>query len=82
MISTQGSLASAILLQSGSQVFIQDSSLTKMVSHESYNFNKTGVIVAQNSEQIFIDQVIMSDNDNTNVFSDRTPVIVSNSDFV
>ena len=76
-----GRVATAILLQAESKLFIQDAQFIDILALEVDGFEASGVIVGWQSESIVIDQSTFSGNQNTNVFSDRTSVTITNSVF-
>ena len=78
---THGRVATAILLQGESKVFVQDSEFTDILALKDGGFEATGVIVGWQSESIIIDQSIFSGIENTNIYSDRTPVTITRSEF-
>ena len=78
---THGRVATAILLQAESKVFVQDSAFLDILALEVGGFQASGVIVGWQSENIIIDQSVFSGNENINIYSDRTPVTVTRSKF-
>ena len=69
-------------MQAESKLFIQDTQFLDIVAISSGGFEPIGVIVAQQSQSMIIDQSIFSGNMNTDIYSDRTPVIVTKSLFM
>ena len=76
---TYGSVASAIYLNSGSKLIALKSKFTGLPAPDECKFGNSGVIVSELADEVRVEHIEISDSSCSYIYSDRTPVIVTDS---
>lgn len=81
IIGTIGKVASVAYLTTGSKISISHMNITDLAAPTNCKYDNTGVIVGQLASLIRISDSVLSNNDCSYVYSDRTPVEIESTTF-